>query len=401
MISVAEAKQIIIENTMPFKPEIISLKDAAGMVLAKDVFSPLDIPVFHQSSMDGYALSFAGWQLYKRLKIQGVVQAGLKYGELLPPQNAVRIFTGAVVPPGADTVVMQEKVNIDSSTGTEGELIIEDENLTAGSNVRLKGSEIKMGDLALAKDSILTPPAIGFLIGIGINQVSVYPKPGISIIVTGNELQEPGQPLQQGQVYESNSYSLRAVLRQFNLDQDVQIFKAQDDLEILTEVLKQAIEQSDVVFLTGGVSVGDYDFVPQAIKQNDITKFFHKIKQKPGKPFFFGKKDNKYVFGLPGNPASVLTCFYEYVLPALGKMSNQKLALKTKNVPLGNSFNKMKGLTHFFKGYYDGKVAVVLDAQESYRLSSFARANCLIQINEEVGEMVKGEMVEIHMLSNN
>jgi molybdenum cofactor synthesis domain len=396
MVSVAEAKRIIIENTNLSEPVTIQVKEAAGMVLAQNIFSHLDIPAFRQASMDGYALSFEGWKSNKRLKIQGVVQAGLNDAELLSPQNAVRIFTGAVVPHGADSIVMQEKVKIEN-----GDLIIEDDNLTAGINVRPKGSEIKTGDLALAKESVLTPAAIGFLIGIGITEVAVYPKPAISIIVTGNELQEPGKPLQKGQVYESNSYSLKAVLKQFHLDDHVNVFNASDNLEILSGVLKEAMKQTGVVFLAGGVSVGDFDFVPQAIEQNGITKIFHKIKQKPGKPFFFGRKDNTYVFGLPGNPASVLTCFYEYVLPSLGKMTNHNYNLQIVLAPMANAFYKPAGLTHFLKGYYDGKTVTTLDAQESYRLSSFARANCLVQINEEVTECKQGEIVETHLLPTN
>lgn len=396
MVSVAEAKQIIIENTNPSEPVLIQVKEAAGMVLAQNIFSSLDIPAFRQASMDGYALSFEGWKSNKRLKIQGVVQAGPNNAELSSPQNAVRIFTGAVVPQGADSIVMQEKVKIEN-----GDLIIEDDSLTAGMNVRSKGSEIKAGDLALAKESVLTPAAIGFLIGIGISEVAVYPKPAISIIVTGNELQEPGKPLQKGQVYESNSYSLKAALKQFHLDDHVNVFNASDNLEILSRVLKQAMTQSDVIFLAGGVSVGDFDFVPQAIEQNGISKIFHKIKQKPGKPFFFGRKDTKYVFGLPGNPASVLTCFYEYVLPSLGKMTNHNYNLQKVLAPMANAFYKPAGLTHFLKGYYDGKTVTALDAQESYRLSSFARANCLVQINEDVTECKQGEIVETHLLPTN
>ena len=396
MLSVAEAKQVIIENTESFEPVKIALRDAAGMVLAEDVFSSLDIPAFCQASMDGYALSFDGWKIHKRLKIQGVVQAGSNKAELIAPRDAMRIFTGAEVPPGADTIVMQEKVIVEN-----GELIIRDEDLIPGINVRLKGSEIKAGGLALAKDSILTPPAIGFLIGIGITEVSVYPKPVISIIVTGNELQEPGRSLQQGQVYESNSYSLKAALKQFHFDQEVKVFSAKDDLTILIEVLGQAIQQSDVVFLAGGVSVGDYDFVPRAIAQIGINQIFHKIKQKPGKPFLFGKKKNKYVFGLPGNPASVLTCFYEYVLPSIGHMSNQRYELSKLMVPLAMPFQKPAGLTYFLKGHYDGHTVAALDAQESYRLSSFAKANCLIQINEDVTECRQGELVETHLLPEN
>jgi molybdopterin molybdotransferase len=401
MIDVTEAKKIIGENTHLLTPATVQVKDAVGMVLADDVFSPIDMPAFRQASMDGYALSFEGWKMNKRLKIQGIVQAGLNNDELAAPQNAMRIFTGAVVPAGADTVVMQEKCRIDTTNDSAGELIIEDETLVPGINVRLKGSEIKTGDSALTKGCLLTPAAVGFLMGIGVTEVKVYSKPVISIIVTGNELQQPGQPLQQGQVYESNSYTLKAVLKQFHLDESVKVFTALDNLDILTEVLKQRLEQSDVVFLAGGVSAGDFDFVPQACELNGITKIFHKIKQKPGKPFYFGKKDQKYIFGLPGNPASVLTCFYEYVLPALGKMSNRHYELKKQTAPLAKKFNKPAGLTHFLKGFFDGNTVTALDAQESFRLSSFARANCLIQINEPITETKAGEMVEIHLLPFN
>jgi molybdopterin molybdotransferase len=219
-------------------------------------------------------------------------------------------------------------------------------------------------------------------------------------------LQAPGQPLEKGQVYESNSYSLQAALKQLHI-KEIKIYKAEDKLEKVKQVLKEALKQSDIVFLTGGVSVGDYDFVAAACAENGIEKIFHKIRQRPGKPFFFGKKprlddavgqENKLVFGLPGNPASVLTCFYEYVEPALKKITKQKTGLQVMKVPLATPFKKAAGLTHFLKGYYDGKTVKTLHAQESYRLSSFANANCLVKIEEDVTSCAKGEMIEIHLL---
>src|SRR5882672_7287794 len=183
MISVTEAKQLILEHATPLPPERLPLSEAAGMVLAEDVYASINIPAFDQSSMDGYAFSFPGWTTNKSLKIKGEVAAGSNDIATLPQGNAIRIFTGAAVPGGADTVVMQEKTKIQNDF-----LLIEDENLLQGSNVRPKGSEIKAGDLALAKDSLLLPAAIGFLAGIGITKVLLYPYPSISIIVTGNEL---------------------------------------------------------------------------------------------------------------------------------------------------------------------------------------------------------------------
>jgi molybdopterin molybdotransferase len=392
MITVAEAKKLIFENTYIINPARLSLDKAAGLVLSKDLFAVTDIPAYAQSSMDGYALSFGGWKQFEKLKMAGIVAAGSEDRPVMSPEQAVRIFTGAAVPEGADTVVIQEK-----SRTENGELIIEDNMLEQGANVRPKGSEIKAGDLALPKNSRLSPAAIGFLTGIGITHVDVYPAPSVSIIVTGNELQDPGKPLKHGQVYESNSYTLRAVLQQMQI-KDVMVYKAEDTLDTLTSVLSEALAKSDIVLLNGGISVGDYDFVLKATENCGVTQIFHKIKQKPGKPIYFGKKGQKLVFGLPGNPASVLTCFYEYVTVALEKLFKCRSGINTIYAPLSNTFKKPAGLTHFLKGFYDGKSVTPLDAQESFRLSSFARANCLIVINEEVTESIKGEIVEVHLL---
>jgi len=392
MISVSEARKIISDNVSFLQPVTLALQESAGLILAEDVYAKTDIPAFPQSSMDGYAFSFEGWKQYKKLKISGEVAAGSNETFSLTPENAVRIFTGAAVPPGADTVVMQEKIKT-----INGELIIEDEILKEGNSVRPKGSEIKAGALALEKENILSPAAIGFLAGIGITEVKVHPNPSISIIVTGNELQQPGQPLKYGQVYESNSFTLKAVLRQLQIE-NVQTLKTKDKPEIVTATLNKMLGQCDVVLLTGGVSVGDYDFVLQATNKCGVEKLFHKIKQRPGKPLYFGKKGNKLVFGLPGNPASVLTCFYQYVIPALEKLSKRLISLQILKVPLANSFQKTAGLTHFLKGIYNGKTATPLDAQESYRLSSFAKANCLIQIDEEVTSLKEGELVDVYLL---
>jgi molybdopterin molybdotransferase len=397
MISVVEAKKIIDQNVSPLQPVTLPLKESAGLILAEHVYAEMDIPAFPQSSMDGYAFSFHGWKQYKKLKIAGEVAAGSNETSVLSPENTVRIFTGAAVPSGADTVIMQEKVKIDSSPGSEGELIIEDETLQLGNSVRPKGSEIRAGELALEKENLLSPAAIGFLAGIGINELKVYPNPSISIIITGNELQLPGKPLHQGQVYESNSFALKAVLKQLHIDY-VQLDYATDKLEIVVATLEKALVQSDVVLLTGGISVGDYDFVLQAATQCGVEKLFHKVKQRPGKPLYFGKKGNKLVFGLPGNPSSVLTCFYQYVIPALETLSKRKPVLEIIQAPLSKSFQKATGLTHFLKGSYNGETATPLDAQESYRLSSFAIANCLIQIDEEVTSLKEGELVDVYLL---
>jgi molybdopterin molybdotransferase len=401
MISVTEAKQIINNNTSALTPVKSVLGMAGGKILAEQVYATMDIPPFPQSSMDGYAFSFEGWKQCRKLQIIGEVAAGNSEEFILQPGNAVRIFTGGAVPTGADTVIMQEKVKT-----INGELIIEDQNLQAGNSVRPKGSEAKAGALALEKGTILSPAAIGFLAGIGTTDVKVYPDPSISIIITGNEFQQQGTPLKHGQVYESNSFILKAVLKQLRID-DIRILYAIDEPEVVRSSLQKALQQSDVVLLTGGISSGDYDFVLQVATECGVEKLFHKVKQRPGKPLYFGKKvllndavrqGSKLVFGLPGNPSSVLTCFYQYVIPVLEKLSGRKIIMHSLRVPLSKPFQKNTGLTHFLKGIYNGKTATPLDAQESYRLSSFAIANCLIQIDEETTSLKEGELVDLYLL---
>jgi molybdopterin molybdotransferase len=392
MISVSEARKIIQEYVTTLPPVSMQLQDALGYRLATDIMSPLDIPAYPQSSMDGYAFSFSDWKQHTVLQIKGEMAAGSNNKHSIDTKTAVRIFTGAAVPNGADTVVMQEKTSI-----INGQLHIHDEQLKQGNNVRLQGSEIKTGELALSENTILTPAAIGFLAGMGITAVSVYPPPRVTIIITGNELQTPGHPLNYGQVYDSNSFALTAVLKQAGI-QKIKVVQVPDELDRLVEELEQAIAQTDLILLTGGVSVGDYDFVVEAATRCGITARFHKLKQRPGKPLFFGTKESKLVFGLPGNPSSVLTCFYMYVLPVIANMIRGEKGLSLKEVPLAKAYQKPAGLTHFLKGCYDGHTVSPLGAQESYRMHSFARANCLIEIGEQVTDCEEGELVSIHLL---
>ncbi|MGL6266864.1 MAG: molybdopterin molybdotransferase MoeA, partial [Chitinophagaceae bacterium] len=295
-------------------------------------------------------------------------------------------------PDGADTVVMQEKVKV-----VDGVLFIDDQFLELGANCRPKGAEIISGALALPKGSKLTAAAIGFLTGIGIAHVIVYPRPAISIIVTGNELQPPGFPIGYGQVYESNSYTLRAALENMHV-RNIKIHPAIDSLDILTNILNNAINDSDIVLITGGISVGDYDFVLAATENCSVEKIFHKVRQKPGKPLYFGKKGQKLIFGLPGNPSSVLTCFYEYVMLSLEEMTMSDTTLKKISAPISMNIKKPSGLTQFLKGVYAAESVSPLDAQESFRLSSYAKANCLIVLSEEKTAVAKGEIVEVHLL---
>ena len=392
MISVQDGKDILSRVCSPLTPRIVTLNNAVGLVLAEDVFAAIDVPSFNQSSMDGYAFSFEDWNGTESLLLDGVVQAGSNYESELNEKQAIRIFTGAAVPHNTDTVVMQEKVLVENNT-----VLINDNQLTKGSNVRLKGSEIKAGELALQKHTRLSPAAIGFLAGIGINEVLVYLFPRVKIVVTGNELVQPGHPLNYGQVYESNSFTLQAVLKQMGIA-EVAIYFAKDNIDELKAVLQEGLKDTDILLITGGVSVGDYDFVANALADCGIEKLFHRIKQKPGKPLFAGKSNRQLIFGLPGNPSSVLTCFYEYVVPSIAQMMQTSNSIvQHKKLPLTHAFTKTNKLTNFLKAQCTEHNVALLSAQESYRLSSFATANCLVCLPEDGTEYREGDIVEVHV----
>lgn len=392
LISVDEAKQMIMDHTQQLAPKQASLVEAAGLTLAQDVVALLDVPGFPQSGMDGYAFAWEKDRL--TYHVDGEMAAGASQQLILEPGHAVRIFTGAPVPQGADTVVMQEKTEI-----INHELLVKDDKLVKGMNVRGIGTDISKGTIALTKGTKLIPSAIGFLAAIGEDTALVHPAPSVGIILTGNEIQHPGKELHYGQVFDSNSYALIAGFHQLHIH-DVKVYFAKDDLNELTEKVKYALDQHDMVLLTGGVSVGDYDFTLKACEASGVQAIFHKVKQKPGKPLFFGKYEKKVVFGMPGNPASVLTGFYEYVYTALSVMMNQDIALKKIHAPLANDFKKAAGLTHFLKAWYDGEKVSLLTGQESYKMGSFTKANSFAIIPEETIEVNKGSMIEVHLLPN-
>ena len=393
MISVSEAKNLVLESAELLGIQAISLYDSTGFTLAEDIFSNIDVPSFNQSAMDGYGLKFEDLKETKSLSIIGKIPAGVFPDFKVAPNSAVRIFTGSQIPEGCDTVVVQEKVTVNSN-----QLFVNDEQLKKGMNIRLKGSQTKKGNLALKAGTKITPGASGFLAGLGFNEVKVFKTPKVCIINTGNELIKPGQSNEPSKVYESNSYSLNAALSEFNIKPQT-IICIDDDEGTITESIKNNLSECDILIISGGVSVGDYDFVAKALDNCGVKCIFHKVKQKPGKPLYFGKINNTLIFGLPGNPAATLTCFYEYIMPAIKKMMGYNADSETKVcLPLTTSFVKKAGLTFFIKGKVVSNGVTPLNAQESYQMSSFAFADCIIQLDEDRTEYSEGDLVEVHLL---
>ena len=394
MISVNEAIAILLSHASTLQPQKVALPDALQCTLAQDICANTDIPPFDQSAMDGYAFRFGDWDRQTPLSIGGEIPAGEAMLHDLPPHTAIRIFTGAPIPNGADTVVMQEKVAL---LDNGQQLLISDDLLTQGSNIRPRGSQIQQGSIALQNGQRLTAGAIGYLAMLGIAELWIHPRPRITLLITGNELTNPGFPLKHGQVYECNSFSLTAALQEIHL-QPQAVYKAEDDQQQIATLIQEAAHQSDMIILTGGVSVGNYDFVPRSLAACGAQTLFHKVKQKPGKPLYFGKINNTLVFGLPGNPAAVLTGFYRYILPAIHRMMHRPPASDALTYRLAGDYPKKPGLTLLLKGKILNKDEVLpLSNQLSYLMDSFTQADCLIELEETKANYQKGDEVTVHL----
>lgn len=389
MISVSTALSII--SKTPFTPNLrtLLLKDANGLLLAEDIISNIHMPPFRQSAMDGYALLLHNKNSYQ---IVGEVKAGDAVNYSLEPGQGIRIFTGARVPDNANTIVIQEKVNRSENT------ITIDSEIHPNQNIRAVGEQIKKGDIALTKGTKLTPAGIGFLAGLGVTEVKVYVPPTVAIITTGNELITPGEKLKEGKIYESNSIQLETVLQQLHIKQIIN-YVVQDEYESTKETIQQAINNNDLVLISGGISVGDYDFVKEALSELHTEELFYKIKQKPGKPLFFGTNNKTMIFALPGNPASSLTCFYIYVLPIIQKMMGiTAIGLNRTTKLITKDFVKKGDRAQFLKAKVSGETVEILEGQSSAMLYTYAIANALVYIPENADSIEKGNTVETILL---
>jgi len=370
VITVEEAKNIIENNVSELRESVsILTKDALGFRLAEDIHAISHLPPFNQSNVDGYAVCGTG----KQWNVSAEIKAGDHTNIVLKSGEAARIFTGAMVPAGSDCVIMQERIERKENTIT-----IADVEIKNGEHIRLKGSQIQSGELALSKGTLINPSVIGFISSMGLKEIKVFKKPSITLIITGNELQEVGTNQEPGKVYESNSSSLSAAASTMGLSIEKIVFVKDDKIK-LAEAVNSVMQTTDVLLISGGISVGDYDFVNEVLQENKTETLFYKVAQKPGKPLFFGKNKNTYVFGLPGNPASALTCFYEYVYPCLRELQGYANIHLTKvQLPLEALINKKKGLAHFLKAKASSNSVLSLEGQESFKMRSFAEANAFI-----------------------
>ncbi len=390
MISISEAISKVKQNGKPLLKETTkAVEKSGGYILSEDISSPINMPPFRQSAMDGYALHLHDDLSYTLI---GEVKAGDGHQPKLKKGETIRIFTGAPVPDSANAVIMQEKVR-----SSENSIILE-QHIPVASNIRPLGEQVKAGAIALKKGTKLTPAAIGYLLSLGITAVSVYKKPTVGIVTTGNELIAPGQALPYGKIYESNSKMLLSAL--YNLKfYDVNLYQVEDDYSKTLSMLSKAIDDNDLVIITGGISVGEYDFVGKALLELEVKEHFYKVKQKPGKPLFYGQKNATQIFALPGNPAAALSCFYVYVYIALQLMMDRaELELPRAKAKSISGFVKKGDRPQFLKGIYNNGDIEILDGQNSSMLQTFALSNALVFAPEDVSAINPGDELEVILL---
>lgn len=392
MKSVEEALELVLKNSHSLEEsERLPLEDCLNRCLAKAIQAPIDLPSHRQSAMDGYAMVLHDRAVYD---IVGEIKAGDSANPVLKPGQCVRIFTGAVVPDAADAIVMQEK------TVSNGSLIEVQSPPVKGEHIRPVGSQVKKGAFPLAKGQLLQASGLAFLQSLGIRELEVVRTPKVTLILTGNELISPIEKLSRGKIYESNSVLLKAALQQQEIEPNLISF-SEDTLEATIHSLEKALLTADVVLVSGGISVGDYDFVKKALEALEVDELFYKVRQRPGKPLYFGKKEKCFVFALPGNPASTLSCFYVYVLPLITRLKgSQSEGLLRMEVPLAHDFSSKEARALFLKASVQNKVVHILDYQHSSMLVSFAKANALVYLPEKEVRLKKGAHVEVLLLPN-
>ena len=396
---VAKARAFIHTFLSPVKGFArLPIRTALGRVLSEDIISPVNVPAHINSAMDGWAIRIEDLanDPSKALAEVGTSFAGQPFTGKVGPGQCVRIFTGGVVPEGCDAIVMQEKAVAD------GKAITFSAGVKQGQNVRYAGEDLKQGAVALAKGRVIRPAELGLLASLGIGDVSVYRPLRVVFFSTGDELVSIGSPLGEGQIYDSNRYTLHGMLTRMGCEV-IDMGVVRDDPALLEKAFHDASEIGDVVITSGGVSVGEADYVKQLLtKLGEVV--FWKIAMKPGRPLAYGKIGRAHFFGLPGNPVSVMVTFYQFVRDAL-------LILQGVNpIPVQpllkavctSAIKKAPGRTEFQRGVLyleDGVYKVrTTGEQGSGILKSMSDANCFIMLHDHVGNVDAGATVEVQIL---
>ena len=391
MLEESEARLRILEQVQPGPVMWLPLELGLDQLLAQDIVGVLDSPPFDNSSMDGYAVKASEAASGSVLSVGDEIQsAGLDRDLELSKGGAIRIFTGAPIPAGADAVIMQEEVVRDGGRVTVIEGVVE------GENIRRRGGDVCAGQCLLDAGSTVTPARIGLLASQGISEIPVHSRPLVQIVTTGDELVEAGIPLLPGEIYNSNGPLLQsAVTRAGGV---ASTSHAVDQIEELQEKIGQALSTADILVIAGGVSVGERDFVREVLSNLGVVTDFWRVRVKPGKPFVFGCHENgTLVFGLPGNPVSAFVTFSLFVKPVIQRLLGHRFDDVTESLETGIAAEIMTNdgdRPHYLRGIQQGNQVRLSGTQQSHAIFGLSKANCLVRLEPQVTIKV-GEAVEI------
>ena len=375
------------------KTEILPLANCLHLVSADDVFAPINVPSFDNAAMDGYVFRFEDFLNELNLQIINEIQAGTDALLPLKKGEAARIFTGAPIPENGDTVIPQEDVLVENG------MLKKKKKVNKNANVRQKGTQTQKGTLILKKNTKITAEYIGFLATFGIAELEVFAPPKIGIITTGKELVKAGNSLENYQIYDSNSVFLTAAFEEIGLKLSFSIW-VDDNKNELKNAIQENVEKVDVLIFTGGISVGDYDFLKPVLDDLDVQESFYRVKQKPGKPLFFGTLNNTEIFALPGNPSAVVMCFHVYLKPFIKEKMGIESFTKKEFGILMNEYIKKSGLTHFVKAFVENNKVEILNNQLSYQMDAYTKANAFAILTENQEHFQIGDKVEVIKFRN-
>ncbi len=393
MIEVKEAVKII-ESSIPELPKItVPLVKSLGRVLRQEIVADTDFPPFNRVMMDGIAVKYEDLQKgLTSFSITGVQAAGSPQLTLSGNGNCFEVMTGSVAPTNADVVIPYEDVSIDSEKKLA---VVNIPDIKKGKNIHRKGTDKKKGDLLISEGTTIGPPEIAVAASVGMTELWVTKNPSVAIISTGDELVDiSDQPLPH-QIRKSNVYAIAAELKMFGIKSD--IFHIKDEEERLVVELGAVLDSHDVLILSGGVSKGKFDFIPDVLEKLGVDKLFHRIKQKPGKPFWFGVKgDEKVVFAFPGNPVSTFLCFYKYFVPWVKNALGMKVTVDKKAL-LSEDFNIKTGLTYFLQVYakideFGKLIAFPNVGRGSGDHANLLNSNAFLELPGNTFEFKKGEV---------
>lgn len=400
-ITVNEARQRILNAISPLQTrEKLALRSALGRVLAEDIISPINVPAHTNSAMDGYALKGQDLpqQDSREFTVIGHAMAGQTYSGVCQSGECVRIMTGAAMPAGTDTVVMQEQIEVIAK-----QRIRLGNGHRTGQNVRLAGEDIPEGAAVLSTGRHIVPADLGVLASLGFGEISVRRRPRVAFFSTGDELRSIGETLAEGEIYDSNRYSLYGMLKRLDVE-ILDLGVVRDDPETLRMTLYNASQSADVIITSGGVSVGEADHIKSVLDDIGDTDFW-KIAMKPGRPLTFGKIGQAHFFGLPGNPVAVMVTFYQFVQPSIHYLASGEMTCPlTLRAISTTRLRKKPGRYEFLRGHYSQKdsgelIVEKAGLQGSGILTSMSRANCFILLPEDNAGLEQGEQVTIQPFS--